>query len=96
MDFEKTEGLSDLPEKDSGELPQWIKDNLEAGGARESELPEQDFLRVHKSALVNIHRIEAMDRSDKSLLPSDGSRAYISKVHYKEVTEALEAFRGKA
>lgn len=59
-------------------------------------LPEQDFLRVHKSALVNIHRIEAMDRSDKSLLLSDGSRAYISKVHYKEVTEALEAFRGKA
>lgn len=40
MDFEKTEGLSDLPEKDSGELPQWIKDNLEAGGARESELPD--------------------------------------------------------
>lgn len=51
---------------------------------------------MYKSALVNIHRIEAMDRSDKSLLLSDGSRAYISKVHYKEVTEVLEAFRGKA
>lgn len=57
----------------------------------QKRLPEKDFLRVHKSTLVNIHQIQAMDRSDKSLLLRDGSRAYISKVHYKEVTQALEA-----
>ena len=62
----------------------------------EKRLPENTFLRVHKSTLVNIRKIQVMDRSDKCLILSDGSRAYISKVHYKEVTEALEAFRGKA
>lgn len=56
----------------------------------QSRLPEKDFLRVHKSTLVNIHQIQAMDRSDKSLLLRDGSKAYISKVHYKEVAQVLE------
>ena len=31
-----------------------------------------------------------MDRSDKCLILSDGSRAYISKVHYKEVAQFVE------
>lgn len=56
----------------------------------QNRLPQEDFLRVHKSALVNLHCIEAMDRSDKSLLLSDGSKAYISKAYYKEVAEQME------
>lgn len=59
----------------------------------QKRLPQEDFLRIHKSALVNIHRIEAMDRSDKSLLLSDGSKAYISKAYYKEVAERVEGMQ---
>lgn len=56
----------------------------------EKRLPENAFLRVHKSTLVNISKIQVMDRSDKCLILSDGSRAYISKVHYKEVAQFVE------
>lgn len=56
----------------------------------EKRLPENAFLRVHKSTLVNISKIQVMDRSDKCLILSDGSRAYISKVHYKDVSQFVE------
>lgn len=56
----------------------------------EKRLPENTFLRVHKSTLVNISKIQVMDRSDKCLILSDGSRAYISKVHYKDVSQFVE------
>ena len=56
----------------------------------EKRLPDRDFLRVHKSILVNVRKIQAMDRSDRCLLMQDGSRAYISKVHYKAVSEFVE------
>ena len=56
----------------------------------EKRLPENTFLRVHKSTLVNISKIQIMDRSDKCLILCDGSRAYISKVHYKEVSQFVE------
>lgn len=56
----------------------------------EKRLPPQDFLRVHKSTLVNVHKIQMMDRSDRCLVLQDGSRAYISKVHYKAVSDYIE------
>ena len=56
----------------------------------EKRLPAHDFLRVHKSTLVNVHKIQMMDRSDRCLLLADGSRAYISKVHYKDVSDFVE------
>lgn len=61
----------------------------------EKRLPPQDFLRVHKSTLVNVHKIQMMDRSDRCLLLQDGSRAYISKVHYKDVSEFVESVMKK-
>ena len=57
----------------------------------EKRLPSKDFLRVHKSTLVNVHKIQMMDRSDRCLLLQDGSRAYISKVHYKTVSDFVES-----
>lgn len=57
----------------------------------EKRLPRQDFLRVHKSTLVNIHRIRVLDRSDRCLILDDDSRAYISKVHYKDVSDFVES-----
>lgn len=56
----------------------------------ENRLPRQQFLRIHKSCIVNIRYIQAMDRSDKCLLLQNGTRAYISKVHYKDVTQFVE------
>lgn len=55
----------------------------------EAHLPQQSFLRIHKSTLVNVHKILALDRSERCLLMQDGSRAYISKVHYKAVSEYM-------
>ena len=57
----------------------------------QKRLPENAFLRVHKSTLVNISKIQVMDRSDKCLILSDGSRAYISKIHYKDVANFVES-----
>lgn len=56
----------------------------------EKRLNSGSFLRVHKSTLVNTRFIRAMDRSDKSLILHDGTRAYISKAHYKTVSQFME------
>lgn len=56
----------------------------------EKRLDPGFFLRIHKSTLVNVRFIRAMDRSDKSLILHDGSRAYISKAHYKTVSRFME------
>ena len=55
----------------------------------QARLPQEDFLRIHKSTLVNVRSIRGMDRSDKCLILRDGSRAYISKVHYKAVSQYM-------
>lgn len=56
----------------------------------EKRLPARDFLRIHKSTLVNRSQIRIMDRSEKSLLMADGSLVYISKAYYKAVSARLE------
>ncbi len=57
----------------------------------QKRLPAADFLRIHKSTLVNAHRIHALDRTNRCLLLSDGSAAYISKAHYQQVLQFMES-----
>lgn len=55
----------------------------------EKLLPPGEFLRVHKSALVNLRYIRLLDRCKRCVILEDGTEIYISKTHYRETVERL-------
>lgn len=55
----------------------------------EERLQSESFLRVHKSSLVNIKQIRAMDRTNKCFTMSNGDTVYISKAYYKVASGCL-------
>lgn len=57
----------------------------------ERQLPEGEFLRIHKSTLVNRRRVYALDRGRRCLMLENGTEAYISKAHYKEIADQFDA-----
>lgn len=56
----------------------------------ESYLPGRDFLRIHKSFLVNIHYVTAIQRHNVTLL--NGEKVSISKSRYMEVKKYIEKY----
>lgn len=56
----------------------------------EKRLPPELFLRIHKSTLVNLRWVRMLDRSGKRLILEDNTDVFISRVHYKEVTDRLD------
>jgi len=56
----------------------------------EERLDPQQFARVHRAALVNMHEVKEFDRSDGSwLVMSDGSRVQVSRSRRKRVEQLL-------
>lgn len=55
----------------------------------EEKLQGGSFIRVHKSALVNIKHIRSMDRTNKNFTMSNGDTVYISKAYYKDVSVSV-------
>lgn len=60
----------------------------------EKRLPQGEFLRVHKSALVNLRQVRLLDRSRKCVVMASGIEVYISKAHYREVVGAVDVCGG--
>lgn len=46
-----------------------------------------DFIRVHQSYLINKKYITVVNKSNKSVLLNNGEEIFISKAHYKTVTD---------
>lgn len=55
----------------------------------EKLLPPGEFLRVHKSALVNLRHVQLLDRGRKCVVLENGTEVYISKAHYRETLERI-------
>ncbi len=55
----------------------------------EEKLQSDIFVRVHKSALVNIRMIRSMDRTNKCFTMSNSDKVYISKAYYKSASECF-------
>ncbi len=64
--------------------------------AVEEKLQDENFIRVHKSAIVNIRLIRSMDRTNKYFTMSNNDKVYISKAYYKEVSSRFENVRTKS
>lgn len=58
--------------------------------AVEEKLQWNSFIRIHKSTIANSTHIRSMDRSSKSCLMSNDDTVYISKAHYKAVSDFLK------
>lgn len=57
--------------------------------AVEEKLQDENFIRVHKSAIVNIRLIRSMDRTNKCFTMSNNDKVYISKAYYKAVSDCF-------
>ena len=57
--------------------------------AVEEKLQDEKFIRVHKSAIVNIRLIRSMDRTNKCFTMSNNDKVYISKAYYKAVSDCF-------
>ncbi len=55
----------------------------------EENLRDDNFIRVHKSAVVNLRLIRSMDRTNKCFTMSNGDKVYISKAYYKAASESF-------
>jgi two-component system LytT family response regulator len=59
----------------------------------EQTLPPDTFARIHKSAIVNIHRVKEMQplfNGDQSLVLQNGKRLTMSRTHRAKVVALLE------
>lgn len=61
----------------------------------EKLLPPGEFLRVHKSALVNPRYVRLLDRGKRCVILEDNTEICISKAHYRETVEKLCQTRGR-
>ncbi len=77
-------GYVDIITSDSGKYH--ILGKLDAV---EERLKDDKFLRVHKSAIVNIGLVRSMDRTNKCFTMSNGDQVYISKANYKTVSDCF-------
>jgi len=58
----------------------------------ESILPEQDFFRVHRSALINIHFMkEYTNHEGGEVILSEGTRVQVSKARTQEFAEFIKS-----
>ncbi len=57
--------------------------------AVEEKLQDENFIRIHKSAIVNIRLVRSMDRTNKCFTMSNGDKVYISKAYYKAVSDCF-------
>jgi len=57
----------------------------------EARLDPSRFLRVHRSAIVQLERVRELRVPDRALLLRDGTRIRVSRARWTAVTAALEA-----
>lgn len=58
----------------------------------DSKLPKNIFCRCHKSLIINLNNVKALDKSMKQFVLNNGQEVDISKAHYRDVIEIYERY----